>query len=38
MGGYEFWITRGMSIEREGRRDKERTTEVERERQKEGGG
>ena len=34
MGGYEFWITRGMSIERESRRDTERKTAVMRGKQK----
>ena len=38
MGGYEFWITRGMSIEKESGRDTERKTAIERERQKEGMG
>ena len=38
MGGCEFWITRGMSIERESRRDTERKTAKERGRQKEGRG
>ena len=38
MGGYEFWTTRGMSIERESRRYTERKTAVLRGKQKGGRG